>query len=168
MSTLGMVHLAFALTALSAGTIVIATRKGTRYHRTFGHVYFTSNLAVNATALLIYNLTGRFNFFHVSALFSLAFTLLGMVPVITRRPRLHWLELHARFVTGSYVGIVAAAAAEVATRVPGWNFGAAAGITSLVVLLAGMYLIATRTPATIDRLHHGRRVIDPKTGRATG
>jgi uncharacterized membrane protein len=151
MNTLGMVHLVFAIAALIAGTVVVGTRKGTRYHRTVGHLYFSAMLGVNVTALLIYDLTGKFNFFHIAAVFSLIFTLLGIVPVIVRRPKGRWLELHARLITGSYVGLVAAAAAEVATRVPGWNFGAAAGITSLVVGSAGMILIAKRLPTTIGK-----------------
>jgi uncharacterized membrane protein len=153
-----MVHLAFAITALIAGTVVVATRKATRYHRTIGHLYFTSMLAVNATALLIYNLTGKINFFHIAAVFSLIFVLLGMVPVIVRRPKGRWLELHARMITGSYVGLLAAVAAEITTRVPGWNFGAAAGITSLVVVFGGMILIAKRMPVTLNRQRSPRRL----------
>jgi uncharacterized membrane protein len=42
MSTLGMIHMIFGIVALVAGTAVVLTRKGTRAHRSLGHVYLTS------------------------------------------------------------------------------------------------------------------------------
>jgi len=60
MSTLGWVHLTFGAVALLAGTAVVLLRKGTRWHRTMGHVYLTNMVALNVSALFIYRLFGRF------------------------------------------------------------------------------------------------------------
>jgi uncharacterized membrane protein len=156
MDQLGLTHLVFAIVALAAGTLVVLARKGTRFHRSVGHLYLTSMLAVNVTALLIYDLSGTFNFFHLSALFSLVCLVIGMGPVLTRRPRQHWLELHAHFVSGSYVGLVAAAAAEATSRIPGVEFGLAVGLTTLAVVAAGVVLIQLRAPRAIARFQRRR------------
>ena len=71
MDTLGSIHVVFGLCALVIGTLVVLIRKGTRFHRAIGHGYFASMLGLNVTALLIYRLTGNFNFFHAAALFKL-------------------------------------------------------------------------------------------------
>lgn len=152
MSTLGWIHTVFGLVALLAGTVVLLIRKGTRWHRTLGHIYLTSMLALNATALFIYNLYGVFGPFHWLALCSLVTLIAGMVPVFTRRPRGHWLEWHAAFINGSYVGLVAATAAEITSRLPGTenNFGTVVAITSLLVMGVGGYLIQRYMPRAIN------------------
>ena len=86
MSTLGWIHTIFGIVALLAGTVVLFLRKGTRWHRTFGHLYLTNMIALNVSALFIYNLYGRFGPFHWMALGSLLSLAAGMVPVFTRRP----------------------------------------------------------------------------------
>jgi hypothetical protein len=82
-------------------------------------VYVVAMLALNLSALWIYRLTGTFGPFHVAALISLA-TLLAGVSAALRRRRgdRNWLRRHYAFMSWSYVGLVAAAVAEVATRVP--------------------------------------------------
>jgi len=158
MDALGSIHVVFGLCALMMGTLVVLMRKGTRYHRTIGHLYFASMLGLNVTGLLIYRLTGKFNFFHASALFSLAFLLIGLGSVVLLRPRKEWLERHAYFMSGSYVGLIAAAASEVAARVPGWPLGAAVGLTTTIVVLSGVYFMARRTPLAFERLHPRQHV----------
>ena len=158
MSTLGLIHVVFGLLALLTGTLVLFIRKGTRYHRTLGHWYFACMLGLNVTALLIYRLTGKFNFFHVAALFSLAFLVVGLSTVIFLRPRKVWVERHAYFMTGSYIGLLAAAAAEVTTRVPGWPLGLTAGLTSAIIIFGGVYLMTRRMPFTLERFQPRQRV----------
>jgi len=148
----------FGLCALMMGMLVVLMRKGTRYHRTIGHMYFASMLGLNVTGLLIYRLTGKFNFFHASALFSLAFLLIGLVSVVLLQPRKAWLERHAYFMSGSYVGLIAAAASEVAARVPGWPLGAAVGLTTTLVVFSGVGFMLRRTPPALERLRPGRHV----------
>lgn len=152
MSTLGWVHLVFALVALAAGTAVILIRKGTRWHRTLGHVYLTCMLAVNITALFIYIKFGVFGPFHWMAIASLLTLLVGMVPVFTRRPKNGWLRLHAGFISGSYVGLVAAAGAETAVRLPGTEeiFGLVVGITTVLIIGIGVYFVQRHLPKAIE------------------
>lgn len=154
---LGVTHLVFALGAVFFGTVVVLTRKGQRMHRTLGHMYFTSLLATNITALFLYDLTGEFNFFHASALLSLGVVILGMIPIFTRKPKAdrRWLFRHAYFMSGSYVGVMAAFVAEIAVRAPGMDFGLAVGLATVLVSAVGIYLIATRVPRAIDRLIRG-------------
>ena len=50
---------------------------------------------------------------------------------------------------GSYVGLVAAAVAEVASRVPGWSFGASVFISSVLVVVAGVALMKKLLPKAL-------------------
>lgn len=160
MSTLGWMHVIFGLAALLAGTAVIFKRKGTRWHRTLGHFYLTSMIALNLTGLFIFNLFGTFGPFHWLALASLLTLIMGMIPVFRRRPQGQWLQRHAAFMNGSYVGLVAATAAEVTSRIPGTEelFGPVVAITSFAVMAIGAYLIQrnlqksiSKTPARFNR-----------------
>jgi uncharacterized membrane protein len=153
MSTLGWIHTLFGLVALLAGTAVIFLKKGTRWHRTLGRVYLTNMIALNVSALFIYKLYGRFGPFHWMALGSLLTLIVGMIPVLTRRPKGSWLELHAAFINGSYVGLVAATAAEITSRLPGTEnaFGAVVASTSILVIAVGVYLIRRYLPQSINR-----------------
>jgi len=143
---LGLLHTAFALAALCLGLVVILRVKGTRFHRRIGQSYAVCMVLVNATALLIYDLTGRFGIFHVAALVSLAAVLAGFFPVFLRRPQNSWIELHATFMAWSYVGLVAAFCAEVAVRVPGIGFGRALVAVNAIVVAFGALIIHTRIP----------------------
>ncbi|HEX8691101.1 MAG TPA: DUF2306 domain-containing protein [Longimicrobium sp.] len=143
MDTLGWFHTAAAVTALASGAAVLTRRKGTRSHRRVGWVYAASMLALNASALLIYRLFGGFGPFHAAALVSLATLLGGMIPAVRRRPA-HWYEHHYRFMTWSYVGLLAAAVSEVGTRVPGARFWWAVLVGTAAVIGVGATLIRRR------------------------
>jgi uncharacterized membrane protein len=153
MSTLGWIHTIFGLVALAAGGAVLLLPKGTRWHRTLGHLYLTNMLALNISALSIYRLYGHFGPFHWMALGSLLTLIAGMVPVFTRQPKGRWLELHAAFINGSYVGLVAALAAEITTRLPGTeaHFGLVVGGTSALVIGVGAALINRNIAQRIRR-----------------
>jgi uncharacterized membrane protein len=107
------------MVALLAGGAVIVIRKGTRWHRTLGHLYLTSMISLNATGLFIYNLYGHFGSFHWSAVSSLLVLIVGMISVFARRPKGRWLELHAIIINFSYIGLVAATGAEITSRIAG-------------------------------------------------
>ena len=143
MDALGWTHTVFGVVALIAGTAVVLMQKGTRIHRTLGHIYFNSMLALNISALFIYNLFGQFGPFHWLALISLVIMMAGFIPVMLRRPEKRWVEYHAGFISGSYVGLVAAFAAEITSRLPGTedSFGLVVGVTSAVVNIVGFALI---------------------------
>jgi len=153
MSTLGWIHTIFGLAALAAGTAVIFTRKGTHWHRMVGRVYLGNMLALNITALFIYRLYGRFGPFHWMALGSLLTLIIGIVPVFTRRPKGGWLTVHASFINGSFVGLVAATAAEITSRIPGTedHFGLVVGLTSALVIGIGAMLIQRNLSKSLRR-----------------
>jgi uncharacterized membrane protein len=159
MDRLGIAHTTLACIALVLGAIVVVRRKADRLHRTTGHLYVASLLATNITALNIYDLFGQFGPFHVAAIVSLATVIAGMIPVVTRRPRNHWFETHAYFMSWSYVGLVAAAAAETAVRLPAAQFGPAAFAASLLITVAGALLIHGRHGALVQRALRRARVL---------
>lgn len=80
-------------------------------------------ILTNATALSLYRLTGHFEPFHVLALISLASVLAGLAAALIRWRG--WLETHYRCMAFSYIGLLAAAAAEGLTRLPLFRFTAA-------------------------------------------
>lgn len=143
MSTLGIIHMVFGIVALLSGTGVVFLRKGTRWHRTLGHLYLTSMLSLNTTALFIYNLYGQFGPFHWLAISSLLTLIAGIVPVFARRPKRRWLEQHAIFMNFSFIGLVAATAAEITSRIPGLEdqFGVVIGLTSALIIGIGAALL---------------------------
>ena len=175
MSTLGWIHTIFGIVALLAGTAVLFIKKGGRWHRTFGHIYLTHMLALNISALFIYRLYGHFGPFHWMAVASLITLIVGMVPVFTRLPKGGWLQLHAAFINGSYVGLVAAFAAEITSRLPGteYLFGPMVGLTSAVIIGIGAYLIHRTLPQSLKRVptrfqQDGQRITRQALKSSTG
>ncbi len=146
---LGLIHLLIASLAILFGTLVILSRKGTRRHRWVGRIYVIMMVFVNLTALLIYELFGHFGPFHWMALFSLATVFAGYLPALRKTP--HWKHQHAYFMAGSYVGLMAAAIAEIAGRVPGWSFGPAVVISSIIVIVIGVRVMQVRIPWILKR-----------------
>ncbi len=144
---LGVFHLMTAIAALLVGALVLFARKGTRRHRWLGRAYLFSMLALNFSALMIYEVFDGFGVFHWLALLSLASVLAGYQAVWRKFPG--WKVPHAHFMVGSYVGLVAAAVAEVASRVPGWSFGASVFISSAVVIVAGVALMRKLLPKAL-------------------
>jgi uncharacterized membrane protein len=149
MSTLGWIHTATALAALVTGAGVLLRSKGTRRRRQLGWTYVASMVLLNATALAIYRLTGSFGPFHVAALLSLATVVAGAVPAVRRRPAGTWVEYHYWWMTYSYLGLLAATAAEVATRVPGINFWWSVIAASAAVFALGAPIIRRRARSTL-------------------
>lgn len=160
MSTLGTVHMTFGCAALALGLAVVTLKKGTRLHRTIGHLYFSSMLALNITALLIYRLFGHFGPFHALAILSLIYLVWGVRAAVWRRPRDRWLHSHTRFMLWSYVGLIAAAVSEITARVPGWNFALAVIVPSLLVCAIGWVLIETKGKETIKGLPHRESITE--------
>ena len=144
---MGLAHLLVALGALALGLAVVLSRKGTRSHRWLGRAYVLLMLALNASALMIFELFGGFGPFHWMALASLAVVLVGYLSARSRSAG--WLPRHAYFMTGSYVGLVAAAVAEVAGRVPSWSFGWSVFISSVAVTTVGVGWMLARIPAIL-------------------
>lgn len=154
MSPLGQVHFLTALVALATGAFVVLRPKGSAQHRRTGWAYATSMIALNATALSIYTLTGSFGPFHLAALVSLATLAAGLLPARRRRGR-HpmWLVQHYYFMSYSYLGLVAAAVAETATRWPAIQevaggptvvFWITVAVASATVFIAGGIVVRRR------------------------
>ena len=157
MLTLGQLHFVSALLALGAGALVLLDRKGTTRHRRLGWTYAIAMLVLNVTALLIYRLTASFGPFHVAALASLATLIAGIVPM-RRRNSTNRLERHYFFMAYSYLGLVAAAVAETATRVPAIAsfaggptpaFWIAVGVASVAVFVVGGRIVRGRVERTL-------------------
>ena len=165
MSPLGQVHFLTALIALVTGAFVVLRPKGSALHRRIGWVYAASMIAVNATALSIYRLTGTFGPFHVAALVSLAGLAAGIIAVRRRRSRRDWLARHYFSMSYSYLGLVAAAIAETATRWPAVQvfaggptplFWITVAVASIAVFLVGG-IVVRRRAETIMRPLSARR-----------
>jgi uncharacterized membrane protein len=139
-----------ALAAMLFGTAVLFCQKGTRKHRWMGRSYVSMMLGLNFTALLNYELYGRFGPFHWMVLASLATVAAGFVPTWRKAPG--WIVRHAYFMAWSYIGLMAAAVAEVASRVPGWSFGPSVIISSVVVIVAGVWMMQKTNPHIIRLL----------------
>ena len=148
--SLGLVHFLMALAAMLFGAAVIFIRKGTRKHRWMGRSYVAMMLGLNGTALLNYELYGRFGPFHWMVLASLATVVAGFVPTWRKAPG--WIYRHAYFMAWSYIGLMAAAVAEVTSRVPGWSFGPSVVISSVVVIVAGVWMMRKTIPHVISAL----------------
>jgi len=144
---LGFLHLMAALAALSAGAGVIFTQKGTLRHKRLGRCYVLLMLAMNGTALLDYELFGRFGPFHWMVLLSLATVIGGYSSA--RRKTNEWKHAHAYYMAGSYIGLIAAAVAEVTSRIPGWAFGPSVLLSSAIVGALGIWLMFRLVPGTI-------------------
>ncbi len=170
MSTLGWVHFLSCLVALAAGAVVILLRKGTRWHRTWGHLYVWSMAVVLISALSIYDMTGRAGPFHVAAVVGGLTLVAGLYTVLARRPRKSWMEAHAIWMSWSYIGLCAAAAAEslsrfVMPRIAGmlerealWGaFWASVGLATFVVVGIGWWLVKTRMAGALARTPHSIR-----------
>ncbi|MCB0022082.1 MAG: hypothetical protein KDD91_03525, partial [Caldilinea sp.] len=69
----------------------------------------------------------------------------------------------AIFLAISYIGLVAAAASEIVTRIPGLeaSFGAAVGLTSALVIGVGMVLLARTLGRSMRRMPaHWQKGVD--------
>ena len=106
-SAIGAAHVAMGSVALVSGAFVLTLPKGTARHRHVGRVYAAAILAINGTALSMYDLTGRPNVFHVIALVNLATLAMGLLALRrwrrTREP--DDLVTHQRRMAMNYVGL---------------------------------------------------------------
>lgn len=184
MSPIGTVHVVFALVAIAAGAVVFRLPKGTRWHRTVGHVYATSMIGLIATAFAIYDLFGGFGPFHVAAVAAGVTLVPGMAFALLRRPRGRWMPRHAAWMVGSYIGLMCAFAAETATRwvmprvaplIPGeWTsavFWGAVAVASAGVGILGGWLASRHLPRSLERtpgaMRRDRAVVAAEEASAT-
>ena len=146
-----LLHIATALIAIGTGLFMLLQVKGTRRHRRFGYVYVASMATLNVSSFSIFKLTGEFSPFHVAAFLSLATVIAGFLPVYWRRPAGGWLELHFQFMAWSYIGLLAAAASEIAVRFPKSPFWWAVIMSSAAIIMAGALILAHNRPKLLAR-----------------
>jgi uncharacterized membrane protein len=151
LDSFGAIHAGFGIAGLLLGLAVVVLPKGTAWHRRVGLLYAAAMLLLNATALAIYDLFGGFGAFHILALVSLATLAAGVLPVWLRRPR-EWLDIHARCMSWSYAGLVAAFFAEIGARLPGVGFVTGVLVPTVVVTLIAAILIHVRVPRVVARV----------------
>jgi uncharacterized membrane protein len=163
MTSLGYFHFATSLVALISGAFVLFRAKGTTMHRRVGWVYVASMVALNASALSLYRLTGTFGPFHMAALISLMTVAAGVVAARQRkRANRTWLRRHYFFMSYSYLGLVAAAIAETATRWPAlqevaggptFAFWTTVVIASVAVFIVGGIVVRRRAEMMMRPFH---------------
>lgn len=163
MVDIGTLHLAFSFLAIGTGGWVLWIPKGTRWHRTIGHLYGVAMLGVIVTALPLYEMTGSFGPFHVAAIVGAVTLAGGYWTVLARRPKKEWITAHATWMAWSYVGLMAAFAAESLTRfvMPSvaplfadnrqvWTFfWISVGVATFAVVGVGSWIIRKRLPGAI-------------------
>lgn len=155
MSVLGWIHTGSSVLALLFGLVVLMQPKGTRAHRQLGWAYVASMSGLIVTAFMIYDLFGGFGPFHFAALVALITLVGGMLPAYRRRPRQRWVERHYYGMTWSYVGLLAAAAAETLSRLPDVVFWWGVIGASLIVALGGGIVIARKAGDVLRPFRRG-------------
>jgi len=153
---IGLVHVITAILTLSVGLAVLIGRKGGIRHRRLGFVYAGGLLLVNMSALASYP-KGHPGAFHVLAIISLATLMCGFIPAVLRRPREHWTNLHARFMSWSYVGLAAAGVAQLATRYELLLQPFAVIVPTLAIVVVGAFWIHSLVPKALAKLDSAER-----------
>jgi len=133
----GLIHLVTALLATGFGTAILIMKKGTKVHVRVGYAYVSSMVMMLATSFMLYRLFGHFGIFHFSSIASSLTLLGGMIPVIFKIPKKSWLDFHLGLMYWSVIGLYAAFASEVFTRIPNTPFFAMVGIATFVIIAAG-------------------------------
>lgn len=158
----GKIHVYFAIAALILGAVVFFRPKGDQRHRIIGYFYAISLLAVNVSALSVYKDSAGAGPFHILAIISLITLVSGFIPAFLRRPESSWLDLHAYFISWSYVGLVAAGAAQMVTMSSALPAQIAVGFPTILIVIIGGVFIHTRVPKIIAVLVSGRQNINKR------
>jgi uncharacterized membrane protein len=130
---IGLVHLVTSCLAVIAGTMVLAMRKGTRRHVQVGYFYVANMALLLITAFMLYNLFGTFGIFHYAAIISSLTLIGGMIPFIKKKPG--YINRHFAFMFWSVIGLYAALASELFTRIPSSPFFGMVGVATGVIMI---------------------------------
>jgi uncharacterized membrane protein len=134
---IGLIHLISSCLALLFGTYILISKKGTKQHVKIGYLYIISMGILILTAFMIYRLFNGWGIFHYTSLLSLVTIALGMIPIWIKKPVKKWKYLHFSFMYWSVIGLYAAFAAEILTRIPKTPFFGMVGIATAVIMLVG-------------------------------
>lgn len=157
MEPAGVAHTGFAATSLLLGVGVLRRPKATELHRIIGMLYVLCMFGLNVTALTIYRVFGGVGAFHVMSAITLVILLAGFGAVFLKRPRRTWLQYHYYLIGWSYVGLCAAAATEIAVRIPGVSFIAGVAVPTVCVTIAGGAWVQLQKRSTLATVGQGRR-----------
>ena len=157
MQPVGIAHTTFAAVSMALGLGVLLMPKGTTVHRVIGMLYVLSMFGLNVTALTIYRVFGGFGVFHAFAVLSLVSLLSGFAAAFLKQPRHAWLPYHYYSMGWSYVGLCAAAGAEVAVRLPGVPFALGVAVPTIAITVLGGAWIQMRARDAVARAQQGHR-----------
>jgi uncharacterized membrane protein len=135
---IGFIHLISSVIALVAGTYVLYARKGDIRHRRWGYVYFVSMIVLLVTSFMLYELFGGFGVFHIASVVSSVTLFMGMRPVFVRKG--NWVLQHLSWMYWSVMGLYAAFASEVITRLLPVAFWSGIGIVVAAIMLGGAWV----------------------------
>ena len=147
--TIGLIHLISSLFALLFGAMVLIMKKGTKRHKQIGYAYVVSMAILLTTAFMIYRLFNGWGIFHYATIASLVTTALGMIPVWTKKPTNTWKFRHFSFMYWSVIGLYAAFASEVLTRIPDTTFFGMVGIATGIIMILGGVIFSRNKPKWI-------------------
>jgi len=133
----GAFHVIVSILSLGFGSYILSSTKGTRLHKKLGYVYAVSMTLVITTAFMLYNLTGKFNMFHIAAIVSTVTLMAGMLPILLKKPRNSYLSLHFSFMYWSVIGLYGAFVSETLVRIPESPFWEMVGLATGAVMLVG-------------------------------
>ena len=147
---MGWFHLGFAVFGLVVGAVQLLRRKGDRIHRALGYAYVYGMIVTDGSALAMYRFTGTFNVFHALALLNFVCIIAAMLPLLQSPRPANWLMRHYRWITGSYIGPVAAGATQLAIRVmpvgSRSDVWIASAVVTVIVTFVGSALVRRYRP----------------------
>lgn len=161
--TTGLVHTVMAFAAMLLGGLIFLRPKGGAPHRRLGYAYAICMLGVIVTSFAMYNLTGRFNGLHGAAIASAMTLGFGLLHAISRKPAGLWYDFHYYWMSWSFIGLIAAFVAELATRVAMplvvarfgrsslTGFWCVVGAATLLVVLVGYRFVVKHRPTSSSR-----------------
>ena len=112
-------------------------------------------IIVLATSFTMYNLFETWGIFHWAAVVSTVTLALGLIPIVTKRPKKNYISLHFSFMYWSVVGLYGAFMAEFFVRfpkkvvesgIPNEVFYSMTGIAIAITMGLGAYFFIKRIP----------------------
>ena len=143
-------HAGGATLAMALGAYnLIRRRRGDRPHRWIGRVWTAAMYWTILSSFAVQELRpGRFSWIHGLSVFTFVTLSIGLWGALTHR-----IDVHRRFMTGSYLGLLGAFAGAVAVpqrQIPQWTLHQPAGLAlglGVCLLTAAAVIVA----ATMDR-----------------
>lgn len=155
---IGLIHFLSSLLALFFGSLILFLKKGTNTHKKMGYAYMLSMSILLTTSFMIYRLFNGFGIFHYAAILSAVTLILGMIPVLTKKPRTKWLIRHFSFMYWSVIGLYTAFVSEILTRIPETPFFSMVGLATVIIIILGtLFFLKNRKKWQIKYKYRGRK-----------